>query len=83
MDLLKVVTVSRDGIVVIIVQGDAVTIGKGEVLMREEKVTVKEEEVSLLVRLPLIEAQQQIHDGVQTGGRAHSCSVRQKLFFKV
>lgn len=51
--------------------------------MREEEITVKVEEVPLLARLPLIEAQQQIHDGVQTAERPHSCSVRRKLFLKV
>jgi hypothetical protein len=50
------VTDSRDGIVVIIVQDDAVAMEEEEVLMREEEVTVKEEEVPLLLRLPLIEA---------------------------
>lgn len=72
-------TDSRDGSVVIIVQDDAVAIEEDEVLMREEEVNVKEE-FPLLVRLPLIEAQQQIHDGAQTGDHPHSCSVRHKLF---
>jgi len=67
------VTDSPDGSVVIIVQDDAVCTEEEEVRMREEDVTVKEEEVPFLVRVPIIEAQQQIH----------SCSIRQKLFFKV
>jgi hypothetical protein len=60
-----------------------VAIEEEEVLMREEEVTVKEVEVLLLVRLPLIEVQQHIHDGVQTGDRPHLCSARQKMFLKV
>jgi hypothetical protein len=81
--VLKVVTDSCDGSVGIIVRDDAVAIEEEEVLMREEEVTVKEEEVHLLESLPLIEAQQQIHDGVQRCDRPHSCSVRQKVFLKV